>query len=165
MEEGLDEFSIYGFSVNYPKECRVEFNPKGRREAGDVVFHFPNRNKIFFTWGELEKATKRFQTVEEHAGNSLETVRKTGSVKKFERVTSDTLTVRSHKAVYNHVRLDEVTVGFFAGKRSSPRDACSVHVHCPNSSRYFVVYTLFPREFVEEQEKAVRAMTDSLKCH
>lgn len=165
MNEDFESFSIYGFSLNYPKECRVEFNPKSRREAGDMVFHFPDKVKIFLSWGELEKATKRFQTIEDHAANSLETMKKAGNVKNFEKVMSDTLKVRSHKATYNHVTLDEVTLGLFTGKRAVPRDACSVHVHCPESSRYFVIYTLLPRESVHEQDKVLRAMTNSLKCH
>ena len=165
MNEEFENFSIYGFSINYPKECRVEFNPKSRRESGDVVFHFPERNKIFLSWGDLEKATKRFQTIEAHAENSLETVKKTGNVRNFEKVSSDTVNVRSHKAAYNHVRLEEMTAGFFTGGRAVPRDACSVHVHCPDSSRYFVIYALFPHESVEKQEKAFMAVTKSLKCH
>ena len=165
MNEEFENFSIYGFSINYPKGCRVEFNPKSRRESGDVVFHFPEKNKIFLSWAELEKATKRFQTIQAHAENSLETVKKAGNVKNFEKVSSDTVNVRSHKAACNHVRLEEMTAGFFTGKQAVPRDAYSVHVHCPDSSRYFVIYALFPHESVEKQEKAIMAMTKSLKCH
>ena len=165
MDEHFESFSIYGFSINYPKECRVEFNPKSRREAGDIVFHFPDKVKIFLSWGELEKATTRFQTIEKHAENSLETMKKAANVKNFEKVMSDSLKVRSHSGAYNHVTLDEVTMSFFTGRRKVPRDACSVHVHCPDSSRYFVIYGLFPRESFNEQEKALKTMINSLKCH
>ena len=62
-KEGFETFSVYNFSVDYPAVCRIEFNPKSRREAGDIVFHFPDREKVFLTWGKLEDAQKKFPTV------------------------------------------------------------------------------------------------------
>jgi hypothetical protein len=161
----LENFSVYGFSIDYPKDCRVEFNPKSRREEGDVVFHFPSKDKVFLSWGDLEKATKRFKTVEQHAEHSLEKVRKGSNVKGFERTLQGSLTVNSHTGAYNRVRFQEVTVGFFTGKKTLPREAYSVHLHCTNSSRYFVIYALVPKGAAEEYEKALMAMVHSLRCH
>ena len=56
----FETFSVYSFSIDYPPVCRVEFNPKSRREAGDIVFHFPDKEKLFLSWGNLEKAQKKF---------------------------------------------------------------------------------------------------------
>ncbi len=171
MEESLtvsrdfERFSIYGFSIDYPKECRVEFNPKSRREAGDVVFHFPDRVKTFLSWGELEKATKNFQTVEGHAEHSLDAVKKSRNVKNFERVTHDSMTVNSHAGAFNRVKLEEVTVGFLPRKRAAPQEAYSVHVHCPESGRYFVVYTMIPSDSEGQYGTALTKMAKSLKCH
>ncbi len=165
MNADFERFSIYGFSIDYPKDCRLEFNPKSRRDAGDVVFHFPDKMKMFLSWGDLEKATKSFQTVEEHAEHSLDSVKKSGNVKNLERVSRDSLSIHSHKGAYNRVRLEEITVGFFTGKKKVPRDAYSVHVHCPDSSRYFVIYTLIPAGTVEEYEKTLMTMANSLNCH
>ena len=53
-----EPFSAYGFSIQYPMVCRVEFNPKSLRGKGDVVFHFPDREKLFVTWGNLAAALK-----------------------------------------------------------------------------------------------------------
>ena len=68
-EPEFETFSVYKFSMNYPPICRVEFNPKTRREAGDIVFHFPDPDrprapteKVFLSWGALDKATKKFPT-------------------------------------------------------------------------------------------------------
>lgn len=165
MTKDFERFSVYGFSIDYPNVCRVEFNPKSRREAGDIVFHFPDKVKTFLSWGELEKATKNFQTVEKHAEHSLETMKKSGNVKNFVRVSHDSITVHSHKGAFNRVRLEEVTVGFFTGKRTAPRETYSVHVHCPGSSRYFVVYTMIPSNMEMEYEKSLMTMANSLKCH
>jgi hypothetical protein len=129
-----------------------------------VVFHFPDKVKIFLSWGDLEKAVKSFHTVEEHADHSLNAVKKSGNVKKFERVSRDTLSLYSHKGVYSRVRLEEMTVGFLTGRKSIPRDAYSVHVHCQDSSRYFVIYTLIYGG-TEGHEKTLMTMANSIKCH
>ena len=49
------------FSMDYPEVCRIEFNPKSMKQKGDVVFHFPDREKIFVSWGKLDVAQKKLQ--------------------------------------------------------------------------------------------------------
>ena len=165
MNNDFERFSIYGFSIDYPKDCRLEFNPKSRRDTGDVVFHFPDRMKVFLSWGDLEKAAKNFQTVEQHAEHSLKNIKKSGAVKNFERISQDSVTIHSHRGAYNRVKLEEIAVGFLSGKRTVPRESYSVHVHCPNTARYFVVYTMIPGSSNENYEKTVMTMANSLKCH
>lgn len=106
-EEGFEKFSVYGFSIDYPKVCRIEFNPKSRREGGDVVFHFPDREKLFVTWGGLDKVQTKFPTVEQQAEHTMKNIRKTGNVRNLERVKQDSITVSSHQAAFNHMTLDE----------------------------------------------------------
>ncbi len=164
-DQDVEQFSVYGFSIEYPKDLRIEFNPKSRRGEGDVVFHFPDRMKIFLSWGDLEKASKKFQTVEEHADHSLKRIKTAGNVKDFQRVSHDSLKVNSHNGVYNRAKFGEVTVGFFSGKKRNPREAHSVHVHCPETGRYFVVYALIPSGGTYDYEKIFSVMTHSLHCH
>ncbi len=162
---GFERFSIYGFSIDYPEDSRVQFNPKAKREAGDVAFEFPDKVKIFLSWGELEKAAKSFQTAEEHAEHSLNNIRKSTKIKNFERISRDALNVHSHNGAYNRIKLEELTSGVFMGRRSVRRDACSVHVHCSDSSRYFIIYAMFSADTAEEYVRTLMAMVNSLKCH
>ena len=37
MEKDFERFSVYGFSIDYPKDARIEFNPKARRGEGYIV--------------------------------------------------------------------------------------------------------------------------------
>ena len=165
MDIAFERFSVYRFSIHYPSDVRIEFNPKSRRGEGDIVFHFPDRVKIFLSWGDLEKARQRFGTVGEHAAHGLERIKKAGNVKNFEKVSSDSMNVNSHKGAFNLAKFEEVTVGLFRGKVKSPREAYSVHVHCPESSRYFVLYALLPIGGRVDHDKAFRKMAESLKCH
>jgi len=165
-DETFERFSVYSFSIGYPPVCRVEFNPKSRREAGDIVFHFPDREKVFLSWGKLDKAEKKFETAEKQAEHSLQVVKKSGNVKKMEKLESDSMTLNSHQAAYNRVRLDEQPPGLFMGKRTVPHDAYSIHLHCDKSSRYFVIYTMLSPRAPEDFGDAIfKVMANSFRCH
>jgi hypothetical protein len=164
--EDSERFSVYGFSIDYPRICWIEFNPKSRRDAGDVVFHFLEKEKIFLSWGELERAEKRFQSIEGHAEHGISVLRKNRAARDFERVRNDSLTLNSHSAVYNRIRVKELLAGFLSGKKTVEREAYSIHLHCRESSRYFVLYSLLSRSATDETyEKSILAMANSFKCH
>ena len=162
----FEKFSVYNFSIDYPPVCRVEFNPKSRREGGDIVFHFPDREKVFLSWGNLEKAEKKFETAEKQAEHSLQVVKKSGNVRKMEKLETDSLVLNSHTAAYNRVRLDEQPAGLFPSKRTIPHDAYSIHLHCDKSSRYFVIYAMLTPKAPEDFGVAIfKVMANSFRCH
>jgi hypothetical protein len=164
-KEGFETFSIYRFSLDYPAVCRVEFNPKSRREAGDLVFHFPDREKVFLSWGKLESAQKKFPTVQDQAEHSLQSVKKSARVKNFDRVAQDSLEINSHRAAYNRVRMEEVSASLFGGGRTVKREALSMHLHCEPMSRYFVIYALLSPNAPEDFADLFLEMVHSFKCH
>jgi hypothetical protein len=151
--------------MDYPAVCRIEFNPKSRREAGDVVFHFPDREKIFLSWGNLEKALKKFPTAEEQAEHSLESVKKDSHAKSVERIKQNSLEINSHKASYNHFKVEEIPSSLFPGKKTRERQALTMHLHCEPTSRYFVVYVLLSPNAPEDFEDLFLDMLRSFKCH
>lgn len=155
---------MYGFTIDYPEDCRVEFNSKSRREAGDVVFRLPENIRIFLSWGELEKVSKRFGSPEEHANYSLDAMEKGKNVKNFERVSGDSIRFHNHRSSLNKVRFDEKTLSLFARGKDIPREAYSLHVHCDKSKRYFVLYAMAPANEVRF-EKIMESMRESFKCH
>jgi len=163
-KEDLETFAAYGFSIDYPSACWIELNKRSNRESGDVFFHFPDNDKIFLSWRDLKKAKKKFQTVEEQAEQGVKKIRKSSSVKTFERVVQDTLELNSHRAAYNHFRLGEV-VRFFSGREPVGREGFSLHLRCENSARYFVIYTVLSSSAPENFEDLFKAMMNSLRCH
>jgi len=172
-EPEFETFSVYKFSMNYPPICRVEFNPKSRREGGDIVFHFPDPDrprapteKVFLSWGALDKATKKFPTADEQAEHSLKAVKKSSGVKGFEKVAQDTIDINNHKAVYNRIKMEEVRGGLFPGRGGGvKREALSLHLHCENSSRYFVIYAMLTANAPEDFGDLYMMMAKSFKCH
>ena len=148
--------------------CRVEFNPKSRRESGDIVFHFPDREKIYVSWGDLEVAKKKFQTPENQAEHGIKRLMEGRSVseKESEKVTQDSLKINRHRAAYNRVKLGEVSPGLFMSKKKTvTREAYSVHLHCEDTSRYFVIYSLLSPNAPEDLGELLLTMARSFKCH
>ena len=164
MKSDFENFSIYGFAIDYPEVCRVEFNSKSRREAGDVAFRFPDRMRIFLSWGDLEKA-KRFSSAEEHANYSLEVMKKGKRVKNFEQVSGDTIPLHGHETSVNKVRFDEKAWKLFGRAKDIPREAYSFHVHCDKSKRYFVLYSMTPVNAAERIDRIMESMRESFICH
>jgi len=163
--EDFEKFSVYGFSIDYPSTCYVELSPKSRREVGDVVFHFPNKDKVYVTWEGLEKARKKFRTVDEQAEHSINQVTKSTSVRRVERLSRDSLTINSHKAVYNRLKLDEIPAGFLLRTKSTTHETHSVHLHCENSSRFFVIYSLLSSNPPENFQSIMMSIVNSFRCH
>ena len=166
MKDNFERFSLYRISIAYPNDSRVEFNSKGRRETGDVAFHLPEKIRIFLSWGELEKVEKRFSSVQEHADYSINAMKKGKHVANFEQTSKDSVTVNTHKAALNKVKFDEmVSTLLFAGKKPLQREATSLHVHCSDSNRYFVLYTMTPGDIEGKYGKTMTKMIDSFRCH
>jgi hypothetical protein len=164
-KEDLERFSVYNFAIDYPAVCRVEFNPKSRREKGDVVFHFPDSEKLFLSWGDLETARKKFHTVEEQAEHSVDALSKNSNVKNSERVARDLLKINSHKAAYNRVRLDELQAGLSLRKKAVKHEVYSVHLHCDELDRYFVIYAMLSPNAPEDFVDLFLRMANSFECH
>ncbi|MFI5449957.1 MAG: hypothetical protein ACHQ03_09385 [Candidatus Bathyarchaeia archaeon] len=165
--EHFEKLSVFNFSTVYPSVCRLEFNPKSKHDSGDIAFHFPDKSKVFLTWGALEKARKKFETLEEYAENSIKVVKK--AAKTFERVPPYSLNLNSHNAIYNQTSLSEKSPGLFgAGRQSIKHGTYSIHLYCEESSRFFVIYAVFSStdESTDESFKEIfMKMANSFQCH
>jgi len=161
----MEHFSVYRFSMDYPKVCRFEFNPKTRREKGDIVLHFPDKEKVFLSWGVLATVTKKFQTANEFASNSIRSMSKSRNVSKTDKIDEKRLTVNSHEAFYNKVQFRETAMGLFSRGPGNLRTTCSVHMFCPKTSRYFVIYALLTPNAPEDFDELFLNMVDSFQCH
>ena len=154
---------LYGFSFEYPASAKIEFNPKFSREAGDVAIKLPGAHNTFVSWGNLEKLKKKLPTVEEHASYSLERARKNlqGTLTVVEKTR---VTVNGHDSEYNHVRVDRSRRGLF-GSVVQVQELHSLHIHCPETSRYFVIYGSTAPESAESQGQTVSTLVRSFRCH
>jgi hypothetical protein len=163
-KEQFERFSIYSFELDYPSACKVELNPKSKREQGDVAFKIAPGYIIFLSWGPMEKIQGKFSSPSEHATFSLERVRKSGSTRNFKELERKPVDLNGHEAIFTHVVMEPMRRGFF-GKGPDPQEVRSFHVHCSDSSRYFVLYGSIAAARSEEQEAVIQHMLESLSCH
>ncbi len=163
-DEAQELFALYGFALTMPKGWRVEFNPKGTREKGDVVFHSPERNKVYISWGPLEEATRRFKTVEEQRDWGLENLRRTRSVKSISVAETKEIVVCGHKALVTRI-VASVGGGLLSAKQPDSRSD-SMYLHCPEESRFYILYSALksPSEY-PDFSRIFDLFVQSLVCH
>ncbi|PSN92008.1 hypothetical protein B9Q03_02400 [Candidatus Marsarchaeota G2 archaeon OSP_D] len=162
----FDLYSAYGLSILYPASWRVELNPASKRQEGDVVFHSPEKDKLYVSWGPLEKARQKFEGVEKHAEYSVERIKRSKDVNGFEISETRRSNLNGHEAVFNAVKFGVSPPGMFGFKgKPSPKRVYSMHLYCEDSSRYLVVYTLCSEEGSEQILEVTKKCIDSLKCH
>lgn len=165
-DSNLERFSVYGFSIDYPPVCRVEFNPKSRREKGEIVLHFPDNEKLFVSWGQLKTVQENFRTPTEQAEHSIKAMMKSRNVGNVKRMANTPFRVNSHRAAYNHATFEELSVqGLLAKTKAVKRLTYSIHLHCPESSRYFVIYTILSSGAPDDFEDLFVRMAKSFECH
>jgi hypothetical protein len=159
----FERLAVYGFGIDYPADCVVEFNPKSDRNAGDVAFKSPNGYKIYVSWGELKKVEK-FQDVEAHADYSVDRIRGSREANVIDAQRESTK-VNGHDAALSRVKLDLIKRGLFFNKTRTAQDVLSLHIHCANSSRYFVIYGPGRPDQAASQSEAVSRMIETFTCH
>jgi hypothetical protein len=162
-QAGYDRFEAYGFGVDYPSDCVIEFNPKSRRTEGDLAFKSPNGYMLYLSWGQLEKV-KKLGGVEGHADYSVQKIKgrreaKVGDVRK------DTVDANGHRSAFREVNVEMVRRGILSNPIKSPQQVRSLHIHCDVSGRYFVIYGPVGPEKSREQGETVSRMVKSLVCH
>jgi hypothetical protein len=157
-----DNLTIYGFSFQYPKSRKLEFNPKFKRSDGDVAVKSPEKWVVFVSWGELEKITKKAPTIDDHAKFSLDRVKK--SVQgKMASIDHREMDVNGHRALYNNVKIQVPKRGLFG--KAEEQEVTSVHLHCDESKRYFVIYATSTPQNIADQKRTMQGIIDTLRCH
>jgi len=135
-----EKFAVYGFQLEILPDWRVEMNPKTTREKGDVVFHSQKGNRFFVSWGALDEATKRFHSLEEHRDKSVNQIKRGPDVNSIEVSDQREEIICGHKALITHV--SATIKSGFVSKNVAQRDIWSIHLYCPNTSRYYVIYSM-----------------------
>jgi len=162
-----ESFCIYGFCTVCPTAWKVELNPKSDRSEGDVAFKSPERENIFVSWGPLEKAKKRYSSLEEHADDPLKRIKKNSGVKEVKLAKRKVVQLSSHDAVISYIKvvLSKPSLLPFAKGKTEEREVRCMHIHCEPSERYFVLYGEIASDKSLEQGEIFENMIKSFSCH
>jgi len=160
-------FHIYGFRTVYPVGWKIELDPKSERSEGSATFKSPEKAHIVVSWGPLEKAKEKYSSLEEHARDSVNRIKKDRKIKKVELVQTKKVKVNSHGAVFSHIRIVfsmRKLLPFGKGK-THEREVRSLHFYCKPSMRYFVVYGVTASSKSLQQRCVFDNIIESFVCH
>jgi hypothetical protein len=170
VDQGLnserDHLSLYGFSVDYPRSARLELKPKSTRQQGEVAIHLDNQMKLLISWGDLSNTGYKYINAEAQARDSLERARKMREVRDLQITEHSVLTLRGHDAVYNRARFGVATHGILKDRKLGEQETNSLHLHCPQSHRYYVFYgSATSVEESRTEAEILREIAQTLQCH
>lgn len=161
---GKEKFAIYGIELEIPSDWRVEFNPKGTRKKADVVFQSPQGNRFFVSWGPLSDAQRKFKTLEEHRDFGIQRVKKGPDVRSIEVSDLRELQIDGHRALLSHV--DAKIQRGMMSRGFARRDIWSIHFYCPETSRYYVIYSMQrDSDEFDDLSTIFRTLAEGVKCH
>lgn len=158
-----ERFALYGLEIMMPSDWRVELNQKATRESADIVFQSQKGNRVFVSWGPLSKAG-RFKTLEEHRDNSINQLRKGAEIKSLNVSDLKEMQIMGHRALVTHVTTEVRTS--MLGRGTASREIWSVHFHCPELSRYYVMFSM-ERDHEEfgDMGAVFESFVESTSCH
>lgn len=159
-----ERFFMYRFAINYPNTWRVEFGPKSGRAEGYVIFRSPRNDRVFLTWGMLEKIRGKYDSLEAQAEASLARIANGRDVRKLRPLETKIIEVNGHRAIFKHVLVDRA-VGMRMIRVSS-KWLQSIHLHCKETERFFIIYeSTLDTSRSAEQMAIFNDMKDSFVCH
>jgi hypothetical protein len=155
-----DRFLVYGFGIDYPEDWRVEL--VGSKGRGLVTFRL-SRDKIFLTWDSLEEAKKRYASLVEHVDKSIREIKESRNVKSVEVIERKEVKINEHKGLFTHLKVVS-TQRSLLKKRVLVHEGWTLHVHCEQTARFFILYGWSDERLVEQAD-IFKHMLKSLKCH
>ncbi|MCK4439901.1 hypothetical protein KAU85_02845 [Candidatus Bathyarchaeota archaeon] len=160
-------FCIYGFRTVYPITWKVGLDPKSERSEGNVTIKSPEKANIVVSWGLLEKAKKRYSSLEKHARDSIDKIKKESKIKKVELVQTKHIQINSHKAIFSHIRIifSMPKLLPFGKVKTYEQEVHSLHFYCEPSKRYFVVYGVTTSDKSVQQGRIFENIIQSFICH
>ena len=158
-----DTLRIYGFSFDFPITNRLEFDPKFSREEGSLAIKSPSKMVVFLSWGDLRKIIKKLPTPKEHSRFSMERAVR-ASRGPLTIIEEKETIVNGHPGAYNHFKVE--APGILPGGRRRNQEMESLHLHCENSSRYYVIYTsLAPGTKDPDRDGTLWTVIGTFRCH
>jgi hypothetical protein len=132
----FERFRIYNFGFEYPRGSTIHFGKRASRSRGYVTFVLPDASRIVVSWGRLDSVAGKFTTPEAHAAYSISRLHKSNEITDTSIIRRDNVNVHGHSAAFTHAAVESGS-GPFSKNRN--RDIMSLHVHCTDSGRYFVL--------------------------
>ena len=163
----FEDLAIYRIKISYLEDWKVYFLSDIQRLRGDVAFA-PSKDdgrgwRIVLSWRPLEKATKKYSSVEEQAKETINQVSKGRQVKSFQIINQNTTEVNGHQGV-----LCNLIVKYFkrGGLLKQTIVDCMIRfllIHCTESDRCVVLYE--ESDYPLGDQRIFEDVMKSFSCH
>jgi hypothetical protein len=158
-----ERFRIYGFGFEYPKGCIISFGKESWRRTGYLMMDSAGRLRISVSWGELDSILPRFASSEVHAKYSVSRIAKASDVKDINLISTSSLDVNGHQATFTHFTISSA-LPILAKTRN--RETRSLHVHCGESNRYFILTESSTAELSSNEAGSIfKKLKQTFICH
>ena len=155
-------FCAYGFGLDYPKGWRISFGKKFSRSNGYVVIE-SKLNRIFASWGRLQSIPEGYRSPQAHSKASLSKLAKARNPREIHLLARSDLNVNGHNAAFAHFSIDRSGMLL---QKANKREIRSIHVHCPDSDRFFILYlSSTEEELVGDSLRIFDRLKESFACH
>ena len=159
-----EQFSLYGLSIEYPMGWQVELPRRLERNNGDASFRSPEGFSVSIFWGPLERVSSKFQTPAEYASDVFSKIKKSRGIKSLDLLEEASMPMGGHEGAFYKTE-ETIVYGGMIKRRMFKQITIAAHFFCGDSKRYFTLYGTIPPQRAEEQEKIIRHMIQSIKCH
>jgi len=75
----FERFTLYGFSLIYPKDWVVSIDGRSSRENGSLRIRLGNEAMINVVWGPLKKMKEKLPSPKDHAEYALKRIKREGT--------------------------------------------------------------------------------------
>ena len=158
-----ERFQVYRFGFEYPKGCTISFGKHPSRANGYVRMDLAERERIFVSWGQLDSIPPDRESTDDHARVSLSRLGKARDVKEVRLMEHSSVDFNGHPATLTHLQIDSA-IPFFSRERN--RDVRSIHVHCFDSGRYFILNeSCSASDSSEDSLRIFKKLRESFVCH
>ena len=119
--------------------------------------------RILVSWGQGDSILRRYPTTEAHAKHSFSKLSKAADLKEIRLIDTSTVPVNGHEATLTHFT---VTSAYPVFGKYRNRDTRSLHVHCEESNRFFILnLSARANEQSPETASAFERLRESFVCH
>jgi len=159
----FERFRVYGFGFEYPKGCVISFGKSSLRRRGIVMMESGGNLRISVSWGDLDSISQRFRNTEEHAKHSVSRIGKINDVKELNLIETSSMNLNGHPATFTHFT---VTSAYPILAKSRNRETRSLHVHCGETERYFILNESSTAELTSDDVSSIfQRLRQTFVCH
>jgi hypothetical protein len=163
----FEDLAIYRIRISYLEDWKLYFLSDVQRLKGDVAFapmiDDGRQWRIVLSWRPLEKARKKYPSVEDQAKETMKQLAKGRQVESYQIIDRKATEVNGHETVLYSLIVKYYKRGGLLKKTLSDCAIRFLLLHCPESDRCMILYE--ESDYPIQQERIFEEVIKSFSCH